>query len=481
MIRNLSIKKKIVIWFSLSMIFIVGIMMGLIYAISQSVFNTDIQTQLMNQVNSNAEEIEYLNSLELKEELEKGDHFLEYGDGYLEIDDDFCHYVNGIYTCLVDSENNLIYGESPIRLTREQVFTHLKVEPLKYKGEHYYIFERPLHGENLEGLWVRGVASRREGTHLLSDIMGYATWLLPALALFSLLMGYLITRRSFAPAEQIIATAESITGGNDLSRRIQLPEGRSEFNTLADSYNRMFDRLESSFQREKQFTSDVSHELRTPVSVILTQCEFSLEMDQTPEEYEQALEVIQQQGLKMKDLISQLLFMSRLEQGREPLQIAACNLSLLVSEICTEQSALSTRGITLSQNISEQVIAAVDQRLFSRVVTNLLSNAYKYGRDNGHITVSLHSSGGGDASPADTVMLQVADDGIGIAEEHLPRIFDRFYQVDSARTADDSSEAGAGLGLAMVREIVQMHGGQITVESQPEEGTVFTVTLPAQL
>ena len=183
----------------------------------------------------------------------------------------------------------------------------------------------------------------------------------------------------------------------------------------------------------------------------------------------------------MKDLIAQLLFFSRLEQGREPLQIAACDLSRLVSEICTEQSALSTRGITLSQNISEQVIAAVDQRLFSRVVTNLLSNAYKYGRDNGHITVSLHSSGGGDASPADTVMLQVADDGIGIAEEHLPRIFDRFYQVDSARTADDSGEAGAGLGLAMVREIVQMHGGQITVESQPEEGTVFTVTLPAQL
>ena len=183
MIRNLSIKKKITIWFSLSMIFIVGIMMGLIFAISQSVFSTDIQTQLVNQVNTNAEEIEYLNSLELKEEYETGDHFLEFENGYLEIDDDFCHYVNGIYTCLVDSENNLIYGESPIRLTRDQVFTHLKVEPLKYQGESYYIFERPLQGDNLDGLWVRGVASRREGTHLLSSIMRSATWLLPALAL----------------------------------------------------------------------------------------------------------------------------------------------------------------------------------------------------------------------------------------------------------------------------------------------------------
>ena len=486
MIRNLSIKKKIVIWFALSMILIVGSMLGLIYAISQSVFNTDIQTQLMNQVDANAAEIEYLNSHELEEEYEAGDQFLEYKNGYLEIDDDFCDYINGIYTCLVDSDNNLLYGESPVRLSREQVFTHLKVEPLKYNGENYYIYERQLQGKNLDGLWVRGIASRREGTHLLSTIVHNAAWLLPVLAILSVLVGYLITRRSLAPAEQIIATAESIGSGSDLSRRIELPAGRGEFHVLADSYNRMFDRLEESFQREKQFTSDVSHELRTPVAVILSQCEFSLEMDETPEDYREALETIQQQSLKMKDLIAQLLFFSRLEQGREPLQIAACDLSRLVSEICTEQSALSTRGITLSQNISEQVIAAVDQRLFSRVVTNLLSNAYKYGRDNGHISVSLCSSVSDDSdgsveSKADTVMLQVADDGIGIAGEHLPRIFDRFYQVDSARTADDSSEAGAGLGLAMVREIVQMHGGQITVESQPEEGTVFTVTLPAQL
>ncbi len=472
MIRNLSIKNKIIIWFSLSMIFIVGLMMALIFAISQSVFNTDIQTQLMNQVDANAAEIEYLNSMELNEEFETGDHFLEFERGYLEIDDDFCHYTNGIYTCLVDSDNNLIYGESPIRLTQEQVFTHLKVAPLKYKGEHYYIYERPLHGENLDGLWVRGVASRSEGTHLLSSIMRYATWLLPALALFSVLMGYLITRRSLAPAEQIIATAESITGGNDLSRRIDLPKGRSEFNVLADSYNRMFDRLEASFLREKQFTSDVSHELRTPAAVILTQCEFSLEMDQTPEEYREALEVIQQQGMKMKDLISQLLFISRLEQGREPLQIAAADLSRLVTDVCAEQSQISDRGITLLQNIQPSLIAPVDQRLFSRVVSNLISNAYKYGRDGGHVTVTLEEAG-------NQICLQVSDDGIGIAEEHLPKIFDRFYQVDSARTADDTAEAGAGLGLAMVREITQMHGGQVTVESTPGEGTTFTVTIPA--
>lgn len=486
MIRNLSIKKKIVIWFALSMIFIVGLMMGLTYAISQSVFNTDIQTQLQNQVNANASEIEYLNSMELAEEYETGDQFLEYGSGYLEVDDDFCDYINGIYTCLVDSDNNLLYGESPVRLTAQQVFTHLDVEPLKYKGEHYYIYERPLHGGNLEGLWVRGVASRKEGTHLLSSIVHNSLWLLPGLGILSVLIGYSITRRSLAPAEAIIATAESIGSGHDLSRRIHLEKGKDEFHVLADSYNRMFDRLETSFQREKQFTSDVSHELRTPTAVILTQCEFSLDMAETPEDYREALEVIQQQGLKMKDLISQLLFFSRLEQGREPLQIAACDLCELVSDVCTEQMQLASqtddfrKTIRLTRNIPEQLIAPADRHLLRRVVTNLLSNAYKYGRENGTIQVCLMEDSCGE-NRSRRIRFQVKDDGIGIPEEHLPRIFDRFYQVNEARTADDSAEAGAGLGLAMVREIVHLHGGQIEAESTPGEGTTFTVTLPAQL
>ena len=473
MIRNLSIKKKIVIWFALSMVLIVGITMGLLFAISHSVFNTDIQTQLTNQVNANAEEIEFLNSMELKTEYEAGDHFLQFGGGYLEIDDDFCHYTNGIYTCLVDSENNLLYGESPIRLTKDQVFTYLEAASLKYNGEHYYIYERPLHGSNLEGLWVRGVASRREGTHLLSSIMGYATLLLPGLAILSLVIGYLITRSSFAPAEQIIRTAESITGGRDLSLRIEIPKGRDEFHVLADSYNRMLNRLEASFQREKQFTSDVSHELRTPVSVILTQCEYSLEMAETPEEYQEALAVIQQQSLKMKDLISQLLFFSRLEQGREPLQITAADLSQLVSEVCREQEVLAAGKAVIHQNLPSQLIAPADTRLFRRAASNLVRNACKHGHPGVQVTVSLHAE-------QNQAVLSVADDGPGIEAEHLPYIFDRFYQVDAARTSDDADEAGAGLGLAMVREIVQMHGGTVTCESVPGQGSIFTVRIPSQ-
>jgi len=473
MIRNLSVKKKIVLWFAVTFLVSLGIMLALIFAISQSVFTTDIQTQLKNQVDANAAEIEYLNSIELKEEYEHGDHFLAYEKGYLEIDDDFCDYINGIYTCLVDSENNLLYGEIPVRLSSSQVFTHTSVDRLTYQGERYFIYERPLQGKNLEGLWVRGVADFREGTHLLSSIMHWVLYLMPVMAVLSLLGGYYITRRSFAPAERIIQTAESISSGSDLTRRIELPEGRNEFHTMADSYNRMFDRLEEAFQREKQFTSDVSHELRTPVSVILSQCEFSLEMADSEEDWREALETIQLQGFKMKDLISQLLFFSRLEQGREPLQIAACDLSRLTYELCEEQKALNP-DVTFIQNILPEITAPADRRLFGRVITNLLSNACKYGRPGGSIQVSLRQDGS-------SIILQVSDDGIGIAEEDLPYIFDRFYQADRARTHTAAAEAGAGLGLAMVREIVQIHGGTVTCRSIPDEGSTFTVTIPAFL
>lgn len=519
MIRNLSIKKKIVIWFSLSMLLIVGLMLGLIYAISQSVFATDIQTQLQNQVNANADEIEYLNSHELDGEYEAGDQFLEYRSGYLEIDDDFCDYINGIYTCLVDADNNLLYGESPARLASDEVFQYFQVDQIKYNGEKYFIYERPLQGEHLDGLWVRGMASRREGTHLLSSIIHTAAWFLPLLALISVLVGYFIMRRSLSPAEKIIATAESISSGNDLSQRIVLPAGRDEFHVLADSYNQMLNRLEASFQREKQFTSDVSHELRTPVAVVLSQCEFSLEMGGSTEEYREGMEVIQEQALKMKDLISQLLFFSRLEQGREPLQLQSCDLCQLVESVCQEQAKLAKQSgdfrstVVSEQNLpSPHLFASVDARLFSRVITNLLSNAYKYNRPGGCIKVSLYETfGGGAANSAEpvegggSIVLQIADNGIGIPKESLPRIFDRFYQVDASRTrsnpsygantsvdgdsgvtgaagrAVETSETGvtgAGLGLAMVREIVHLHGGQITAQSTLGEGSVFTILLP---
>ena len=492
-----TIKKKIVIWFSVSLLVIEAIMLSLTFAIGQSVFNTDIQTQLARQVDANAQELEFHNTLE-GGEIEQGDQYLSYKDGFLEIDDDFCDYISGIYTSLVDEDNTLLYGECPIYLDASTRFTFTEVGSFKFKGDRFYVYERPLHGAGLEGLWLRGVASQREGTNLLYMIMRLVILILPILAVISVLGGYLLTRRSLAPMDELVATAESIDSGDDLSRRIELRPGQDEVHQLAATFNNMLDRLEESFQREKQFTSDASHELRTPTSVILAQCEYSLELAETEEDYREALTVIQEQGLKMKELVSQLLFFSRLEQGSEPLRLADVNLSVLVEQVCAEQvrdyntafadahdsqcnetdtgvTHFAPKHITLTTRIIPGITASVDSGLFTRLLTNLISNAYKYGLPGGHITVSLSTSISDSA-----ILLSVSDDGIGIAPENLSKIWDRFYQVDPARSASEDA-GGVGLGLAMVKEIAALHHGRMEVSSTPGEGTTFTLVLPQTL
>lgn len=470
MFKKLTIKMRIVIWFSLAIFFIEAIMLSLTFVISKSVFNTDIQTQLVNQVDTNVEEIEFYNSLS-GQEIETGDQLLSYRGGFLEIDDDFCDYINGIYTALVDTNNTLLYGECPVSLGPDQAFTYTQVDSIKYQGDRFYIYERPLHGENVEGLWLRGVASQREGTNLLYTIMRFIMLLLPLLAILTILGGYAITRRSFAPIENIAQAAEEISDGSDLSKRIGLGPGNDEIHKLASTFNNMFDRLEKSFQRERQFTSDASHELRTPTAVILAQCEYSLELSESEEDYREALEVIQEQGKKMNHLISQLLFFTRLEQGSETLNAESTDLSDLTQMVCQEQAMIPSQNISLELNIEPNIWADVDRGLFIRLLTNLISNAYKYGKEGGHTWITLRRQ-------EEDILLQVSDDGIGISGENLDKIWTRFYQVDASRTSDADQQGGVGLGLPMVKEIVHLHHGSIEVQSQLGEGTVFTVRLP---
>ena len=461
--KNISIKKKILIWFTSALFIIVAITLALTFAIVNAVFTTDLQGHLENQVLLNADEIEYYNSLE-GQEREVGDQYVSYKNGILEIDDDFCDYYNGVYTALIDSDNRLRYGECPVIFKSDELFTFTKITKYSYDGKSYFVFEKPLHGDNLDGLWLRGVASLTEGTYLLYSMLKFSWVLLPLIAVMALIGGYVITAGSFKPVEKIINAAVSINDGNDLSARIGMDENKNEINILANTFDSMFDRLEKAFQREKQFTSDVSHELRTPLSVILAQCELTLELADTEEEYREALELIQVQGKQMNDLITQLLFFSRAEQGRQPLNLADVNLSENVDKCCSQ--FYSHKNITLCKNVTSQIAIYADSGLINRIIINLINNAEQYGTPDGHINVTL-------SKDDKWAVLKVSDDGIGIDSQHLDKIWDRFYQVDPSR-----SSSSAGLGLSMVKEIVKLHHGEISVISQPGEGTEFTVKLP---
>ena len=226
------------------------------------------------------------------------------------------------------------------------------------------------------------------------------------------------------------------------------------------------DRLERSFETERQFTSDASHELRTPVAVILAECD-SLDHGQpTEEDYRQSVDVIRRQGQQMSRLIGQLLHITRLEQGTQKLQLETADLSQLVEVLCEEQAHLAPEGITLAVHTQPDLLVNGDVTRLSRLLTNLISNAYRYGKPNGHVWVDLRREG-------QWAVLSVRDDGSGIAPEDRERIFQRFYQVDAARGKD-----GSGLGLFMVQQAARLHGGSVTVDSRIGEGSTFIVRLP---
>ena len=462
--KNLTIQKKIIIWFALTLLIIVTLMNTLTFSIAKIVLDEDIKERLMNTVVSNVEEIEYFNRLDAGMEREQGDQFLQYNSGWLEIDDDFCDYYEGICTALYDKDGNLLYGEAPVKISRSKAASFTSVGSVKYNGEKYYVYDRVLSGDSFDGLWLRGVVSKNERINILYNTVRLSFWLLPLLALLAILGGYAITRRSFLPIQQIADSAEEIGKSGDLSRRLDIGWGRDEIHQLASTFNGMFDRLEKAFETERQFTSDASHELRTPTAVILAQAQYGLELADSEEEYRESLEVIKRQAERMNDIINQLLFFTRLDQGSEPVNMEETNLSVLVAEICKDQRLISCKHISVKDDIQPDINVETDRNLFTRMLNNLFSNAYKYGKEKGTITMTLTRMG-------DDAVLRLTDDGIGISRENLERIWNRFYQVEPSRNED--AGGGLGLGLSIVKQITSLLGGKISVESEEGRGTSF--------
>src|SRR5699024_2061270 len=280
--------------------------------------------------------------------------------------------------------------------------------------------------------------------------------------LVAIIGGYLITKRMLKPIQNLSDAAAQIGQGSDLKKRIDIGEGKDELHRLADQFNKMFGRLDNAFQAERQFTSDASHELRTPMSVILAQCEMSLEHEQSPEEYQDALNVIERQGKKMAKLINDMLDFTRLELKSDRYTTEPLDLTKLVSSVCEDMALIRENNITLTCETQENVTLLGNAQLFARLLTNLISNAYRYGKENGHIFVTLKTE-------QDKILLTVEDDGIGIAKDDLEKIFRRFYQADNSRTG-----AGTGLGLSMFRQIAKFHGGEVFAESELGVGSKFT-------
>lgn len=286
--------------------------------------------------------------------------------------------------------------------------------------------------------------------------------------LLAALLGAWTARRGLSPLRAIAHAMEKVTA-EQLGQGIDAP-GRwpRELSGLARAFDAMLERLNHAFQGLRRFSADVAHELRTPLNNLRGEGEVALAQPRTVEEYRRVIESMLEEQARLGRIVESLLFLARAEQGREPLVRKDLALRPVVDAMIEYYLPLAEeRGLTLDCRGSAH--AFVDPDLLQRAVGNLLSNAIRYTPEGGTIHVSI------DGRDTGQVALSVSDSGCGIDEEHLPRLFDRFYRVDAARAGGPQ---GSGLGLSIVQSIMELHGGSVRVESSVGTGTTLTLVLP---
>ncbi len=292
---------------------------------------------------------------------------------------------------------------------------------------------------------------------------------LGTLAIFPL-VGYQIARQGIRPVEEMAATARRISSTH-LGERI-LAEGYPfELASLAGTFNEMLDRLEDSFERISRFSADIAHDLRTPVNNIRGEAEVALARARTIDEYRDALESSLEESVRLSDLIGNLLFLARTESPLMHLRRERVDVAELLDGVQAYYEASAVDGgIYLSTRSGDgPVIAELDRTLIQRAVGNLVSNAVAHTPSGGSVVMAA-------SSESAMVRIEVADTGIGIPPEALPRVFDRFFRVDPSRS---QALGGTGLGLAIVQGIMLLHGGKVEIVSQPGKGTRAILSMPA--
>src|SRR5437762_7396473 len=282
--------------------------------------------------------------------------------------------------------------------------------------------------------------------------------------LASALIAITVTRHGLRPLGEMTRSLERI-GPTHLSERVAQTGWPRELQPLAVAFDSMLARLEASFTRLSQFSADLAHELRTPIANILGETQVALTRDRTPNEYREVIESTIAECERLSGIVDNLLFVARVDAAREPIERKQFDGRASLEKIATFYRTIAEdRHVTINCTGEGEIYG--DPVLFSRAVSNLVDNALRFTPDGGAIQLSIA------ARPTHSEVT-VADSGCGIPSEHLPRVFDRFYRIDSSRSYD-----GEGLGLALVKSIVDLHGGSCKIESEVNRGMTVTLTFP---
>ena len=444
-----SIKTRITIWYTTLMFVLIFVVLSLIGGLSYQLSTDSLEKDVILQVTQVTEKLskmqrDVFDLVDSKEEFKNVSIYEANGK-----------YIAGQY---IYDVANIPFKEGVPR--RENI-----------DGKEYIVYDTKtpsppgIHG----GFYIRGVESVNSTILLGRSAIIIMLILIPLILLLTALGGYYITKRAFRPVNNIVKTANDISSQKDISRRIEIsPDAKEdELHHLSITLNKMLDKIENLIMQEKQFTSDASHELRTPISVILAQGEYLLDIAKDEKEKELAQTIVDK-SKQISKLVSRLLFLARTDQNRQKFNKEKVDLGVIIDvAVDSMKETAEQKEISLITNVSEGIIADADESLLLSAITNLISNGIKYGNKSGQVVISASKTDG-------KTEITVSDNGVGISEEHIDKIWTRFYRVDDVRNDEYLS---SGLGLSMVKSIVELHGGEITVKSVYGKGTEFKIIL----
>ncbi len=490
--KKMSIKLRITLYFTLILFLLSAVMMGYIIAISTASAENELEKTLESHVDDLYNKVYYKptnapsdstpngnqppfppndgnkNPGSMRDPEQHKTYKLIVPTDYSFRDGDVALYI------YEEGENATIYG---------QLFDGLYFDDDTAKNEaivkqrtdkkEYLVYARFIkEGDKKEsdGAWVVGAIDNDIVNTIVYDTLKYAIVALPVIILLAAAFGYIVTKRAFRPVAEITNAANEIANGSDLSKRINLGEGGDEIFKLASTVDSMLETIQRDFEREKQFTNDASHELRTPVSIIMAQSELALDSKASDNDRIEALESINRQSHRVNKLLAELLNLARSDNGKTVLEKESFDLTELAEMVIEEKSAFAeAKSISLRLVSNEPVMVVADQTLLMRVLINLITNSVKYGKEGGLTEVSVERKGENGA------VCRVKDNGIGISKDDIDKVWNRFFRADTARTFDENGSFG--LGLPMVKSIVEAHGGTVKAESVLGEGSVFEFTI----
>lgn len=329
----------------------------------------------------------------------------------------------------------------------------------------FLVHDRPTQASAPGAVVLRGALDVSQDDHILSAYRNRLFAVGLGTVFLSTLLGWLVTRRGLMPLREISGQIGSMHPDR-LQARIAQSQWPAELHVLAATFDELMERIARSFEQLSRFSSDLAHEFRSPINNLVAAASVTLGRARSPAEYQDTLEVVVEEGERLSRMVTGMLFLARADNAKQVVRLERVSSATEFGKLADFFGILADEhGVTLAVHGDQLLLA--DPLLLRQALSNLVANALRHTERGGQIALDAQDRGA-------AIALTVSDDGCGIGAEHLPMIFDRFYRVDAARSAADST----GLGLSVVRSIAELHGGSVSATSKPGSGTTFTLLIP---